>query len=148
MFGWTLSLVVWINVWSKSTNKTSLRSFSSLSTSAFPSFWANYIKNKWMITLCYDILQTSSLTFKSGIAWTIGTEAATVTSFFRRSVPHSPHISFITVGCVHSLSSHNVSLQKNLIQFRALFWKSRLPWLDNGAFLRHNLMNCSSLCYL
>lgn len=56
---------------------------------------------------------TSLLTLSSGMLWTIGTEAfCRVWSCFLRSAPHSAHISFITVGCVHSSSCRRTSLYK------------------------------------
>ena len=56
---------------------------------------------------------TSLLTLSSGMLWTIGTEAfCWVWSCFLRSAPHSAHISFITVGCVHSSSCRRTSLYK------------------------------------
>jgi hypothetical protein len=65
-------------------------------------------------TFITEVLKlTSLLTLSSGMLWTIGIEAfCRVWSCFLRSAPHSAHISFITVGCVHSSSCRRTSLCK------------------------------------
>lgn len=95
MFG-TLSLVVWMSVWSRSTSNTSFLSFKSRSVSARPSFFAR-----------------DEETFNSGTEWIIGTEALDddATSICWRSAPQSAHKSLIMVVWRHSVSSTSGELQ-------------------------------------
>lgn len=92
----TLSLVVWMRVWSKSTNSTSFLSFSRRSVSALPNFFANSVE-----------------TFNSGTEWIIGTDAFddATTSICWRSAPQSAQRSLMIVVWRHSSISKSGELE-------------------------------------
>ena len=123
----TSSCVVWITVWSRSTNNTNFRCFCKRNSSSLPRFWASW-KMK-LLPLLYAITSkctkkalsklTWELTFSSGMLWTMAILALFCTlavdadfsafssSIFLRSMPHCAHMSFINVGWGHSEESDN-----------------------------------------
>ena len=129
----TFSLVVWITVWSRSTNSTSFRCFCKRSSSSRPRVCASWkwihnsnflpgiIYHKYVANGTSNQAKlTSELTFSSGMLCTMAmlalfgpldVEATSISvsmdasSIFRRSLPHCAHMSFIRVGWGHSEES-------------------------------------------